>query len=103
MQLMCSVFNTESALVAIVEDESIFIADSINFKRGDFPWRRAPGYIAVQLAGASIAALILRQVIDVSASGCHGNWMCLPGWKHGGVVMGRAAERPFGRWQDNFV
>jgi aquaporin Z len=35
--------------------------------RGDFPWRRAPGYIAVQLAGASVAALILRQVIDVSA------------------------------------
>ena len=43
-------------------------AVSIAFSlRGDFPWRRVPGYIAVQLVGASIAALILRQVIDVSA------------------------------------
>jgi aquaporin Z len=35
--------------------------------RGDFPWRRVPGYIVVQLAGASVAALFLRWVIDVSA------------------------------------
>src|SRR5690348_11820834 len=35
--------------------------------RGDFPWRRVPGYVAVQLAGATIAALVLREVIDVSA------------------------------------
>ena len=35
--------------------------------RGDFPWRRVPGYIGVQLAGATLAALFLRQVIDVSA------------------------------------
>ena len=35
--------------------------------RGDFPWRRVPGYIGVQLAGATFAALFLRQVIDVSA------------------------------------
>ena len=35
--------------------------------RGDFPWRRVPGYIVVQLAGAALAALFLRQVIDVSA------------------------------------
>ena len=41
MELMCSVFSTESALVAIVGDDSIFIADSINFKRGDFPWRQS--------------------------------------------------------------
>ena len=26
--------------------------------RGDFPWRRVPGYIVVQLAGAALAALV---------------------------------------------
>jgi aquaporin Z len=36
--------------------------------RGDFPWRRVPGYIIVQLAGATVAALFLRWVIDVSAT-----------------------------------
>jgi aquaporin Z len=36
--------------------------------RGDFPWRRVPGYIVVQLIGATLAALFLRAVIDVSAS-----------------------------------
>jgi aquaporin Z len=36
--------------------------------RGDFPWRRVPGYIVAQLAGATIAALILHAVINVSAS-----------------------------------
>jgi aquaporin Z len=35
--------------------------------RGDFPWRRVPGYIVTQLAGAVLAALLLRAVIDVSA------------------------------------
>ena len=35
--------------------------------RGDFPWRRVPGYILVQLLGASLAALFLHEVIKVSA------------------------------------
>src|SRR6266446_8279908 len=35
--------------------------------RGDFPWRRVPGYIAVQLIGATLAALFLQAVIKVSA------------------------------------
>ena len=35
--------------------------------RGDFPWRRVPGYIIVQLIGATLAALFLHGVIDVSA------------------------------------
>jgi aquaporin Z len=35
--------------------------------RGDFPWRRVPGYIVVQLVGAALAALFLRGVIKVSA------------------------------------
>ena len=36
--------------------------------REDFPWRRVPGYIVAQLAGATLAALFLRAVINVSAS-----------------------------------
>ncbi len=44
-------------------------AASIAFAlRGDFPWRRVPGYVVVQLAGAALAALVLRVAIDVSAS-----------------------------------
>src|SRR5262245_27550944 len=35
--------------------------------RGDFPWRRVPGYVVVQMDGATVAALFLRWVIDVSA------------------------------------
>ncbi len=35
--------------------------------RSDFPWRRVPGYIIVQLIGATLAALFLRAVINVSA------------------------------------
>ena len=31
--------------------------------RGDFPWRRVPGYIVVQLAGAALAAWFLTLVI----------------------------------------
>jgi aquaporin Z len=36
--------------------------------RGDFPWRRVPGYILIQLAGAALAAWFLQSVIHVSAS-----------------------------------
>ena len=35
--------------------------------RGNFPWRRVPGYIVVQLIGATLACLFLREVINVSA------------------------------------
>ena len=36
-------------------------AVSIAFSlRGDFPWRRVPGYIVVQLAGAALAAWFLQ-------------------------------------------
>jgi aquaporin Z len=52
--------------------------------RGDFPWRRVPGYIVVQLIGATAAALFLRAVIKVSAKfgsnyPAHGfsNWQAL--------------------------
>src|SRR6202044_1942657 len=35
--------------------------------RRDFPWWRVPGYIVVQLMGATLAALFLHAVINVSA------------------------------------
>src|SRR5271155_1995397 len=35
--------------------------------RRDFQWRRVPGYIIAQLAGATLAALILHAIINVSA------------------------------------
>ncbi|HEV8529233.1 MAG TPA: aquaporin [Actinomycetes bacterium] len=44
-------------------------AVSIAFSlRGDFPWRRVPGYIVVQLAGAALAAWFLQAVVNVSAT-----------------------------------
>src|SRR5271168_1479062 len=36
--------------------------------RRDFPWWRVPGYIIVQLAGATLGALFLHAVINVSAT-----------------------------------
>ncbi len=36
--------------------------------RGDFPWRRVPGYVIIQLVGATLACLFLRWAIDVSAT-----------------------------------
>ena len=35
--------------------------------RGDFPWRRVPGYVAAQLVGASLAAWFAQSVINASA------------------------------------
>src|SRR5881394_3415263 len=36
--------------------------------RGDFQWRRVPGYVVVQLVGATLACRFLHWVIDVSAT-----------------------------------
>src|ERR1700734_4431249 len=36
--------------------------------RRDFPWWRVPGYIIMQLAGATLAALVLHAIINVSAT-----------------------------------
>jgi aquaporin Z len=36
--------------------------------RGDFPWRRVPGYIVAQFTGAVLAVLLLQTVIGESAS-----------------------------------
>ena len=35
--------------------------------RGDFPWRRVPGYIIAQLIGAALAAWFVQSVINASA------------------------------------
>jgi aquaporin Z len=35
--------------------------------RRDFPWMRVPGYIVAQLGGATLAALFLQAVVNVSA------------------------------------
>ena len=35
--------------------------------RRDFPWWRVPGYVVMQLAGATLAALFLHSVINVSS------------------------------------
>jgi len=44
-------------------------AVSVGFAlRGDFPWRRVPSYIVIQLVGATLAALFLQSVIHVSAT-----------------------------------
>ena len=60
-------------------------AVSIAFSfRGDFPWRRVPGYVIVQLIGASLAALFLHEVVKVSAkfgsnypASGYSNWQAL--------------------------
>jgi aquaporin Z len=36
--------------------------------RRDFPWQRVPGYIVVQLIGATLAAVVLHAIIHVSAT-----------------------------------
>ncbi|HEY4426595.1 MAG TPA: aquaporin [Solirubrobacteraceae bacterium] len=52
--------------------------------RGDFPWKRVPGYIIVQLLGASLACLFLRGVFgDIQHLGAtlpgpgYANWQAL--------------------------
>jgi aquaporin Z len=35
--------------------------------RGDFPWRRVPGYVIAQLIGAALAAWFVQSVINASA------------------------------------
>lgn len=36
--------------------------------RGDFPWRRVPGYVTVQLAGAIVAAILLEALVGLTAA-----------------------------------
>jgi aquaporin Z len=53
--------------------------------RRDFPWRRVPGYIVVQLAGAAAAALFLQWVINVSAT--FGSNYPAPGYSNGDAFL----------------
>jgi aquaporin Z len=53
--------------------------------RGDFPWRRVPGYVIVQLVGATLAVLFLRAVIDVS--GTYGSNYVAPGFSAGDAFL----------------
>jgi len=48
--------------------------------RADFPWARVPGYIVVQLVGATLAAWFLQAVIGVSAS--YGSNVPAPGYSN---------------------
>jgi len=36
--------------------------------RGDFPWRRVPGYVVAQVVGAALAAWLAQSIINASAS-----------------------------------
>jgi aquaporin Z len=57
-------------------------AVSIAFSlRGDFPWRRVPGYVVVQLAGAVLAAWFLQAIVGVSAT--HGGTYPAAGYSAG--------------------
>src|SRR5262245_47224330 len=49
--------------------------------RRNFPWQRVPGYVVVQLVGATLAALFLHAVIDVSA--VHGSNYVAPEFSAG--------------------
>jgi aquaporin Z len=61
-------------------------AVSIAFSlRGDFPWRRVPGYVVVQLVGATLAALFLHAVINVSAT--YGSNYPAPGYSGGSAFL----------------
>jgi aquaporin Z len=53
--------------------------------RRDFPWRRVPGYIVVQLAGAAAAARFLQWVINVSAT--FGSNYPAPGYSNGDAFL----------------
>jgi aquaporin Z len=50
--------------------------------RGDFPWRRVPGYVAVQLVGATLACLFLRAVFGkVGMLGATGPGLHIHDWQ----------------------
>ena len=64
--------------------------------RGDFPWRRVPGYVIVQLIGATLAPLFLHAVIGVSPT--YGSNYPAAGYSAGsaflmeGVLVARARQ-----------
>jgi len=75
LALLANTTATGGALVAIlltfgpISGAHLNPAVSVAFAlRGDFPWRRVPGYVVVQLIGAGLAAWFVQAVINVSAS-----------------------------------
>jgi aquaporin Z len=58
--------------------------------RGDFPWRRVPGYVVVQLAGAVLAAWFLQAVVGVSAT--DGGTYPAAGWSAGDAFAMRSCS-----------
>jgi aquaporin Z len=55
--------------------------------RGDFPWKRVPGYIIIQLIGATLACLFLRWVFgNVEHLGAT---LPGPGYKNYGLFFGK--------------
>jgi aquaporin Z len=53
--------------------------------RRDFPWRRVPGYVLVQVAGAVLAAWLLQAVIGVSSA--YGATYPADGWSAGDALL----------------
>jgi aquaporin Z len=53
--------------------------------RGDFPWRRVPGYVLVQVAGAVLAAWLLQAVVGVSSA--YGATYPADGWSAGDALL----------------
>ena len=53
--------------------------------RRDFPWRRVPGYVVVQLAGAVLAAWFLQAVAGVSSA--YGATYPAAGWPAGDAFL----------------
>jgi aquaporin Z len=53
--------------------------------RGDFPWRRVPGYVLVQLGGAVLAAWLLQAVVGVSSA--YGATYPAAGWPAGDAFL----------------
>lgn len=50
--------------------------------RGDFPWKRVPGYVVIQLAGGALACLFLRAVFgDVGHLGATSPGAGYEGWQ----------------------
>ena len=68
MNLMCTVFNTPSALVALIGEESIYIADAINFKKGDFPWRMS--FCAHSMTPANHQVLVVEDASKDARYSC---------------------------------
>ncbi|KAK9820570.1 hypothetical protein WJX72_011761 [[Myrmecia] bisecta] len=64
VSLICNVFKTNAALVALVEDGRIYIRNSQGFQRGDFPWRWS--FCAWTLAPKHGQCLVVEDALEDS-------------------------------------